>query len=303
MARSIAICNQKGGVGKTTTAMNLAAYLAILGNRTLLIDFDPQANATSGLGVKCGENETIYHAILGGITPDKVIKRTYLSNLDMAPASQDLAGALVELVNLPGREYFLRNFVAHVAPYYQFILIDLAPSLNLLTLNGLLAADEVIIPVQCEYFSLEGLSQLLETMQLIRTNMNHPLEIGGALLTMYDKRERLSREVAREVRRRFPTQVYDIEIPRSVSLAEAPSFQKPVVLHAPQSTGAVAYEQLAREVMNQFPDRSAPTYIPPTIPESDEYIGEEVSQEDERIIDDFPKTDEEFYERYFVFYE
>jgi len=302
MARAIAICNQKGGVGKTTTAMNLAAYLAILGNRTLLIDFDPQANATSGLGVRHNPEETIYHAILGGVTPDRVVRRTHLANLDIAPASQDLAGALIELVNLPGREYFLRNFVTHVAPYYQFILIDLAPSLNLLTLNGLLAADEVIIPVQCEYYSLEGLSQLLQTMELIRTNMNHPIEIGGALLTMYDKREKLSREVAREVRRRFPTQVYDIEIPRSVSLAEAPSFQKPVVLHAPQSAGALAYEQLAKEVMNQFPDKSAPQYVPTAIPQYNSNE-EEFLNTQEKEIDDFPKTDEEFYEKFFVFYE
>lgn len=303
MARAIAICNQKGGVGKTTTAMNLAAYLAILGNRTLLIDFDPQANATSGLGVKHNPEETIYHALLGGVTPDRIVQRTHLANLDIAPASQDLAGALIELVNLPGREYFLRNFVTHVAPYYQFILIDLAPSLNLLTLNGLLAADEVIIPVQCEYYSLEGLSQLLQTMELIRNNMNHPIEIGGALLTMYDKREKLSREVAREVRRRFPTQVYDIEIPRSVSLAEAPSFQKPVVLHAPQSTGALAYEALAKEVMNQFPDKSAPQYVPTAIPQAVGEVSEPVEELIEEVVGNIPETEEEFYEKFFTFYE
>lgn len=291
MTRTIAICNQKGGVGKTTTAMNLSAYLAILGNRTLLIDFDPQANATSGLGVRHEPDETIYHALLAGQVPERVIKRTYLSNLDMVPASQDLAGALIELVNLEGREYVLRNFVAHVAPYYNFILLDLAPSLNLLTLNGLLAADEVIIPVQCEYYSLEGLSQLLQTMTLIQENMNHPLRIGGALLTMYDKREKLSREVAREVRRRFPTQVYDIEIPRSVSLAEAPSFQKPVVLHAPQSAGALAYERLAREVSEQFSGEKVPR-TPEIIFQSDVSITK----------NDEGEYDESFYDQFFEWY-
>jgi chromosome partitioning protein len=254
MARVIAICNQKGGVGKTTTAMNLAAYLAILGNRTLLIDFDPQFNATVGLGVTHESNETIYHALLAGQVPERTIKRTHLAHLDVVPASPDLAGALIELVNLPGREYVLRNFVAHVGPQYDFIFIDLPPSLNLLTVNGLLAAHEVIIPVQCEYYSLEGLSQLLQTIHLIRDHLSHPLKVGGALLTMYDKREKLSREVAREVRRRFPHKVYDVEIPRSVSLAEAPSLHKPVVLHAPQSPGALAYERLAREVLMQFED-------------------------------------------------
>lgn len=252
MTRVIAICNQKGGVGKTTTAMNLAAYLAMSGHRTLLIDFDPQFNATVGLGVRYGEGETIYHALLGGLPPERAIKPTHLSGLHVAPASADLAGALIELVNLPEREWYLRKFVESVSQWYDFILIDLPPSVNLLTVNGLLAATEVIIPVQCEYYSLEGLSQLMQTIDLIRNNLQHPLHIGGALLTMYDKREKLSREVAREVRKRFPHHVYDVEIPRSVSLAEAPSFQKPVALHAPLSSGALAYERLAREVAMQF---------------------------------------------------
>lgn len=252
MARVIAIYNQKGGVGKTTTAMNLAAYLAIHGHRTLLIDFDPQFNATVGLGVRHAPDETIYHALLAGQAPERAIKQTHLANLHLSPSSGDLAGALVELVNLPEREYFLRNFVRHVSPQYDFIFIDLPPSLNLLTVNGLLAADEIIVPVQCEYYSLEGIGQLLQTIDLIRNNIGHPIKVGGALLTMYDKRERLSREIAREVRRRFPYHVYEVEIPRSVSLAEAPSFQKPVALHAPHSSGAEAYEKLAREVATQF---------------------------------------------------
>ncbi|MCP6720308.1 MAG: ParA family protein [Patescibacteria group bacterium] len=251
MARVIAICNQKGGVGKTTTAMNLSAYLAISGRKTLLIDFDPQFNATVGLGIRHLPDETIYHVLLAGQAPEKAIKQTFLANFNMVPASADLAGALIELVNMPDRERYLRNFVEKVSPDYDFVLIDLGPSLNLLTINGLLAADEVIIPVQCEYYSLEGLTQLLETINLIKQNLEHPLKVAGALLTMYDKREKLSREVAREVRRRFPYRVYNIEIPRSVGLAEAPSFQKPVIFHAPQSAGALAYERLANELIEQ----------------------------------------------------
>lgn len=253
MARVIAICNQKGGVGKTTTAVNLSTYLGMLGHPTLLIDFDPQFNATVGIGVSYAPDETIYHALLANQSIDRVVRPTYLSNVHIAPASGELAGALVELVEVANREYRLREFIEEVRDRYSFIVIDLPPSLNLLTLNGLLAADEVIIPVQCEYYSLEGLTQLLQTIDLIRNNLGHNLRIGGAVLTMYDKREKLSREVAREIRRRFPHHVYDVEIPRSVSLAEAPSFQKPIALYAPQSPGAIAYERLAREVIGQMP--------------------------------------------------
>jgi len=251
MARVIAICNQKGGVGKTTTAMNLGSYLAMLGKKTLLIDFDPQFNATVGVGVTHAPDETIYHVLLAGQVSERAVKPTYLSNLEIVPASADLAGALVELVNLPDREIYLKNFIERIRQNYDFILIDLGPSLNLLTVNGLMAADEVIVPVQCEYYSLEGLSQLLETIDLVRNNLGHEIKPIAALLTMYDRREKLSREVAREIRRRFPYVVYDIEIPRSVALAEAPSFRKPIMLYAPQSPGALAYERLAKEVIGQ----------------------------------------------------
>lgn len=251
MSRVIAICNQKGGVGKTTTSINLSAYLAMFGKRVLLIDLDPQFNATIGLGVRHDKNETIYHAIIGELNVLNVIKRTSLSGLDIIPASSDLSGALVELIEIPEREARLRNIVNLIRVHYDFIFIDLGPSLNLLTINGLLAADEVIIPVQCEYYALEGLDQLLETIELIRTNLGHPIVVGGALLTMYDKREKLSREIAKEVRKKFPYNVYQIEIPRSVGLAEAPSLHKPIMLYAPQSTGAIAYEKLAREILEE----------------------------------------------------
>lgn len=252
MTRVIAVFNMKGGVGKTTTAMNLSAYLAMLGKKTLLIDFDPQFNATIGVGVHLEPDETIYHALLAGQAEEKVIKQTALTNFEIAPASADLAGALVELVNLPDREKYLRNFVERIKHRYDFIIIDLGPSLNLLTINGLIAADEVLIPIQCEYYSLEGLSQLLGTVTLIRNNLEHDLKIAGALLTMYDKREKLSRDVAKEIRRRFPHKVYEIEIPRSVALAEAPQFKKPIMLYAPQSSGALAYERLAKEIIGSF---------------------------------------------------
>lgn len=250
-ARTIAIFNQKGGVGKTTTAMNVSGYCAMLGKRTLIIDFDSQFNATVGLGVRHGRDETIYQGIIGEKHPHEVIRHSYLAGLDLAPASSDLAGALIEIVGMPRREYLLRDFVDLVRNEYEYIFIDLGPSLNLLTINGLLAADEVVIPVQCEYYSLEGIAQVLETLDLIRENLKHPIKIGGALLTMYDKREKLSREIAREIRRRFPYHVYDVEIPRSVALAEAPSFQKPIMLYAPQSPGAIAYEALARELIGE----------------------------------------------------
>ncbi|MEK7650917.1 MAG: ParA family protein [Patescibacteria group bacterium] len=249
MARVICIYNAKGGVGKTTTAMNLSAYLAMTGRKTLLIDFDPQYNATVGLGIQRAPDETIYHILLAGQAPERAIKDTYLSNLQMIPASPDLAGALVELVNLPDREWYLKNFIEKIRNNYEFILIDLGPSLNLLTVNGLASADEVLVPVQCEYYSLEGLSQLLESVDLVKNNLGHEIKSVSALLTMYDKRERLSREIAREVRKRFPYKVFEVEIPRSVSLAEAPSFQKPIMLYAPQSPGALAYERLAREII------------------------------------------------------
>jgi chromosome partitioning protein len=252
MARVIAICNQKGGVGKTTTAVNLGAYLAAAGKRVLLVDFDPQANASSALGHNQMTGEaSVYHAILDQVTPEQVIKPSIIYNYHYVPSAPHLAGALVELVNVPEREYFLRKFVNRVRHDYDYILIDLPPSLSLLTVNGMVAADEVLIPVQTEYYSLEGIGQLLETVNLIRDNLAHPISVTGAVITMYDKREHLSREVSKNIRRHFPHHVFEVEIPRAVALAEAPSFSKPIILYRPDSPGAQAYERLAREVIAQ----------------------------------------------------
>ncbi|MFH1161812.1 MAG: ParA family protein [Candidatus Jorgensenbacteria bacterium] len=271
MARVIAIFNQKGGVGKTTTSMNLSAYLAMRGKKTLLIDFDPQFNATIGLGVTHAPDETVYHALLAGQDVERVVKPTYLTHFHLAPSSADLAGALIELVYLPDREQYLQHFVEKVRDRYDFIFIDLGPNLNLLTVNGLVAADEVIAPIQCEYFSLEGLSQLLQTITLVRENLEHPLKVTGALLTMYDKRERHSREIAREVRRRFPHKVFDVEIPRSVALAEAPHYKKPIMLYAPLSPGALAYEALADEVLREAYGVPTAGSVPPAPPMPADY--------------------------------
>ncbi len=248
----IAVFNQKGGVGKTTTAVNLAAYLALLGKRVLLVDFDPQANASSALGSNpLQTSQSIYHGILRQVDPWELVRPSPLFNFHYIPSAPHLAGVLVELVDQPEREYFLRKFLNHLRHGYDFVLIDLPPSLSLLTVNGLMAADEVLVPVQAEYYSLEGLGQLLETLELIRQNLKHDLKITGALLTMFDARERLSREVARDLRANFPHPVFEVEIPRSIALAEAPSFSKPVVLHRPDSVGALAYRRLAEEIVNQ----------------------------------------------------
>lgn len=252
MARVIAVCNQKGGVGKTTTSINVPAYLAASGRRVLLVDFDPQGNASSALGVNPMRMErSIYHGILNQSEPQEIVKPSLIFNFHLIPSAPHLAGALVELVSLPNREHYLRNFLHRVRHEYDYIFIDLPPSLSLLTVNGLVAADEVLIPVQAEYYSLEGLGQLLETVELIRTNLGHDLKVAGAVLTMYDKRERLSRDVAKNLRQHFPHKVFETEIPRAVALAEAPSFSRPILLYKPDSPGALAYRRLADEILNE----------------------------------------------------
>jgi len=249
MARVIAICNQKGGVGKTTTTVNLGAYLAALGRSVLLVDFDPQANATAALTNENNFEKHIYHGITGHASYLDVIRNSSILNYQFIPSSPDLAGAIVELVSMPEREYFLRKFLNRLRHHYDYILIDLPPSLSLLTINGLVAADEVLIPVQAEYYGLQGLGQLLETVSLIRKNLKHPLVVSGAVITLYNKWERLSRDVNKNVRRHFPHKVFNVEIPRNVDLAEAPSHGKPIILHKPKSAGALAYKRLAQEVI------------------------------------------------------
>jgi len=250
LAKVFAVCNQKGGVAKTTTSVNLSAYLSLMGKKVLLIDFDPQANATASLGHLAKEDQTgIYHGILGYSSPEEIILPTALFNHHLIPASQGLAGALIELVDQPERESFLRKFINRIRHLYDYVFIDLPPSLSLLTLNGLVASDEVLIPIQCEYLSLEGLGQLLETINMINRNLGKNIKIAGAVLTMYDKNRELNREVAQNIRTYFPHTVFKSEIPRCDALAEAPSFGRPVVLYDPKAVGAQAYEKLAREII------------------------------------------------------
>jgi len=251
MARVISIVNAKGGVGKSTTAINLGAYLAALGKYVLLVDLDPQANATVGLGVDWRRlDKHLYHSLANFIKPDEVVKKTGLFGYDILPAAPALAGATIELVNIERREWRLYDLLKKIRTNYDYIIVDSPPSLGLLTLNGLVAAEEIIIPVQCEYYALEGLGQLLETINLIRNNLGRDLKIKGALLTMYDRRQKLSREVVKEVRRNFPGYVFSAVIPRSVALAEAPSFGKAILQYAPYSSGSHAYRELAQEIIN-----------------------------------------------------
>ena len=253
MGRIIAIANQKGGVGKTTSAVNLAASLAAAEKRTLLVDADPQANATSGVGIERDRLRlTLYEVLLDNRPMNEVIRRAvHFPLLDVAPASRDLVGAEVELVSRPHRESIMRQAVEGVRANYDFILIDCPPSLGMLTLNMLTAADAVIIPIQCEYYALEGLSQLLNTVHLIQRSVNPELAIDGVLLTMYDARLNLSRQVATEAREYFGGQVFDTVVPRNVRLAEAPSFGKPIILYDVASVGAQAYVNVAKELLSR----------------------------------------------------
>jgi chromosome partitioning protein len=251
MGKIYTLVNQKGGVGKTTTAINLGAYLAYFGQRVLIVDLDPQANATSCLGVdKNNVKGSTYDAMLGSTPANSLVLYNDRLKLALLPSSPVLAGAEVELVNQPGREARLKQTIASLAERYDYVLIDCPPSLGLLTVNGLIAArDGVIIPVQCEYLALEGLGQLIQTLQLIRSGLFPELKVRGVVLTMFDVRTRLSTDVVTEVNRHFPEQAFKSVVPRSIRLAEAPSYGLPVSAYAPGSTGAQAYEGLAREVL------------------------------------------------------
>jgi chromosome partitioning protein len=256
VTRVIAIANQKGGVGKTTTAINLGAGLAVAEQRTLVVDMDPQGNATSGLGFdKNAVTSSVYDVLVDGAPlQESILPGVHFPFLDLLPSSQDLVGAEVELVDRPHRELGLRKALAAVRDQYRFVLLDCPPSLGLLTLNTLAAADTVLIPIQCEFYALEGLSQLLNTIRLVQQNLNPGLQVEGVLLTMFDSRLNLSRQVAEEAKEYFGSRVFRSVIPRNVRLAEAPSFGKPIMLYDILSSGAQSYLALAKEVIAREPD-------------------------------------------------
>lgn len=252
MGKVIALANQKGGVGKTTTAINLAASLAVLEKKVLIIDADPQANATSGIGIDVrGVESSIYECLIDGADPLKVVIETEIDGLHIIPSHIDLVGAEIEMLNMENREHMLKGICATLADHYDYILIDCSPSLGLITVNALTAADSVIIPVQCEYFALEGLGKLLNTIKIIQSKLNPELEIEGFVLTMYDARLRLSNQVVDEVRKHFQQMVFETIVQRNIKLSEAPSFGKPVVLYDAESKGSVNYLNLARELITK----------------------------------------------------
>jgi len=251
MAQIISIANQKGGVGKTTTAVNLSASLAISEKRTLLVDCDPQANATTGIGIdKSGIKNTLYRAMLGETDIKSVIVDTQIDYLKAIPSNIELIGFEVEMMSLPDREKVLKNLIAGIRDSFDYIILDCPPSLSLLTVNALTASDSLLIPLQCEFYALEGLGQLLHTVKRIKQNLNPGLRIAGILLTMYDKRTNLSMQVAEDAERHFKNLVFKTIVPRSVRLGEAPSFGKPIILYDAASTGARSYINLAKEILD-----------------------------------------------------
>jgi chromosome partitioning protein len=250
LARVIAVANQKGGVGKTTTAINLSASIAVAEKPILLIDSDPQGNTTTGLGFqKDPSRRTLYHALSLGENLSKIVMKTQVEGLDLIPSDKNLAGAVVELANAENREYRFKELIEPIRSNYAFIIIDCPPTLDLITLNSLVASDSVLVPVQCEYLALEGVSELLDTLMRVRRTLNPALAIEGIVLTMYDERTTLSRQVAADLRSFFGTQVFESIIPRNVRLAEAPSHGKPILFYDIHSKGAEAYIQLAKEVI------------------------------------------------------
>ena len=252
MGKVIALANQKGGVGKTTTAINLAASLAVLEQKILLVDADPQANATSGIGFDTRNIKTsIYECLIDEVNPASIILNSEMEGLDLMPSSIDLVGAEIEMLNLPRREHLLKKVIDQVKDSYDFVLIDCSPSLGLITVNSLTAADAVMIPVQCEYFALEGFGKLLNTIKIIQNRLNPELEIEGFLLTMYDSRLRLSNQVVDEVKKHFQQMVFETIIQRNIKLGEAPSFGKPAILYDADSKGSLNHLNLARELLQK----------------------------------------------------
>ena len=250
--KTIAICNQKGGVGKSTTAINLSACLAELGQRVLLIDIDPQGNTTSGVGVdKDNVNATLYELLVGECEISDCLIENVFENLSLIPSNVNLSGAEIELVGVEGREFLLKNHIDSIRDNYDFIIMDCPPSLNVLTINAMTTADSVLVPIQCEYYALEGLSQLIHTVELVKERLNPVLEIEGVVFTMYDARTNLSLQVVENVKENLQQNIYKTIIPRNIRLAEAPSYGMPINLYDPKSTGASAYQRLADEVMNR----------------------------------------------------
>ncbi len=259
MPKTIAIANQKGGVGKTTTAINLSASLAANDLRVLLIDSDPQGNSTTGLGVNKDGGPTLYDALLDKADLNGIVQKTACEGLDIIPADRNLVAVNIELLDQPRREFRLRDRLEPLKPAYEYIVVDCPPALDLLTINALVAADSVLIPIQCEFFALEGVSQLMDTIDRIRDGLGHPLKIEGVLLTMYDDRTNLTRQVADDLREFFADEVMQTVIPRSVRLAEAPSHGKPILLYDVRSRGAESYIKLAKEILaNEQRTRRAP---------------------------------------------